>query len=68
MESSTFFHEMFYALQSYTEQEIWNGSNLNMEVEAHFAQQIYIEQMSENGWKLWKGRTKFDSRWKAVQS
>ena len=51
----------------YTEQETWNGANLNLEFEAHFAQQIFIEQMSENEWKLWKERTKFDSRWKAVR-
>lgn len=66
-ESSYLFHEMFHALQSYTEQETWNGANLNLEFEAHFAQQIFIEQMSENEWKLWKERTKFDSRWKAVR-
>lgn len=67
-ESSYFFHEMFHALQSYTEQETWNGANLNLEFEAHFAQQIFIEQMSENEWKLWKKRTIYDARWKAIQS
>lgn len=65
--SDALLHEMVHALQSYTEQETWNATQLNREFEAHFVQQIYINSLSDSERASWLERTKSDSRWKATR-
>ena len=65
--SGVLFHEMFHLLQSYTEQETWNGSALNRDVEAHLAQQIYINSLPESERIWWREKSKKDARWNATR-
>ena len=65
--SGVLFHEMFHLLQSYTEQETWNGSALNRDVEAHLAQQIYINSLPRNEQIWWREKSIKDARWNAIR-
>lgn len=65
--SGVLFHEMFHLLQSYTEQETWNGSGLNRDIEAHLAQQIYINSLPESEQIWWREISKKDARWNAIR-
>jgi len=65
--SSALLHEMVHALQSYTEQETWNATQLNREFEAHLIQQIYINSLEESERTWWYEKSKNDSRWNATR-
>ena len=65
--SSALLHEMVHALQSYTEQETWNATQLNREFEAHLIQQIYINSLGESERTWWYEKSKNDSRWDATR-
>ena len=65
--SSTLLHEMVHALQSYTEQETWNATQLNREFEAHLIQQIYINSLEASERTWWYEKSKNDSRWNATR-
>ena len=65
--SSALLHEMVHALQSYTEQETWNATQLNQEFEAHLIQQIYINSLEESERTWWYEKSKNDSRWNATR-
>lgn len=65
--SSALLHEMVHVLQSYTEQEAWNATQLNRELEAHLIQQIYINSLSESERSWWYEQSKYDSRWNATR-
>lgn len=65
--SSALLHEIVHALQSYTEQETWNATQLNREFEAHLIQQIYINNLGESERTWWYEKSKNDSRWNATR-
>ena len=65
--SSALLHEMVHALQSYTEQETWNATQLNREFEAHLIQQIYINSLEASERTWWYEKSKNDSRWNATR-
>ncbi len=57
MESNQLLHEMFHAYQSYqTTTSDYNATGMNREIEAHYAQYLYVSrlpeyQSSDNKWK-----------------
>lgn len=67
VKSGALLHEMVHVIQSYTEQEIWNATQLNREFEAHLMQQIYINSLPESERIWWNKESKYDSRWIATR-
>lgn len=67
VKSGALLHEMVHVIQSYTEQETWNATQLNREIEAHLIQQIYINSLPESEWIWWNKISKYDSRWIATR-
>ena len=48
MESNHLMHEMFHAFQAYQETPAsYNSANLNLEIEVHYAQYLYLKQQKE---------------------
>ena len=54
-ESNRLFHEMFHAYQAYQEtEESFRQSELNIEIEAHFAQYLYLCNLREYIGSIWE--------------
>ena len=55
VESNVLFHEMWHAYQAYQEtQSSFNGSLLNQEIEAHYAQYLYLISLPEYDGSKWE--------------
>ena len=54
MESNHLFHEMFHAYQAYQETpETYSNSVINLEIEAHYAQYLYLKKLPEYPGSKW---------------
>ena len=54
MESNHLFHEMFHAFQVYQEtQESYGDAVINLEIEAHYAQYLYLKKLPEYPGSKW---------------
>lgn len=63
MESNHLFHEMFHAYQAYQEtQSSYVNSLLNMEIEAHYAQYLYLKKLPEFAGSNWSKQYAMDNR------
>lgn len=63
MESNHLMHEMFHAFQAY--QETWSSyvdAGLNLEIEAHYAQYLYLKKLPEYPGSKWSSRYVTDKR------
>ena len=55
MESNHLFHEMFHAYQAYQETtETYRNSVINLEIEAHYAQYLYLKELKEYPNSKWE--------------
>jgi len=71
MESNQLLHEMFHAYQSYqTTTSDYNATGMNREIEAHYAQYLYVSRLPEyqSSDNKWKRRYSTDSRYAATKS
>lgn len=67
MESNHLFHEMWHAYQAYQEDaSSFSGAMLNMEIEAHYAQYLYLKKLKEYGGSKWEKEHTTDERLLAV--
>lgn len=67
MESNHLFHEMFHAYQAYQEtMETYKNSRLNLEIEAHYAQYLYLKKLPEYPGSKWHGAYVVDDRHKSI--
>lgn len=67
MESNHLFHEMFHAFQAYQEtQESYKNSRLNLEIEAHYAQYLYLKKLPEYLGSKWHVAYVIDDRHKSI--
>lgn len=54
-ESNVFFHEMWHAYQAYQESEsAYMNSLINQEIEAHYAQYLYLRKLPEYKGSKWE--------------
>lgn len=62
-ESNILFHEMWHAYQAYQEtQTSYVSSLMNQEIEAHYAQYLYLQSLPEYSGSKWEDGYKHDSR------
>lgn len=55
MESNQLMHELFHAYQAYNEtHSSFAGATLNLEIEAHYAQYIYLKKLPEYSGSKWE--------------
>ena len=55
MESNHLMHEMFHAFQAYQEtKESYGDATINLEIEAHYAQYIYLKKLKEYPESKWE--------------
>ena len=67
VESNVLFHEMFHALQYYsTTVDDFNNSLLNCEIEAHYAQYLYLKKLPEYKGSKWEHEILYSKRWQAI--
>lgn len=67
MESNHLMHEMFHAYQAYQEtQESYKNSRLNLEIEAHYAQYLYLKKLPEYPGSKWHGAYVIDDRHRSI--
>ncbi|WP_291529865.1 hypothetical protein [Bacteroides sp. UBA939] len=63
MESNQLFHEMMHAYKAYQETpSSYNASNMNGEIEAHYAQYLYTSSLPEYPGSEWEDRDNNDPR------
>ena len=63
MESNQLFHEMMHAYRAYQETTAtYTSSTLNGEIEAWYAQYVYVSSLPEYKGSKWEERDKIDSR------
>lgn len=68
MESNQLLHEMFHAYQAYQNTLAqYNNSLLNNEIEAHYAQYLYISRLPEYAGSKWEKRDIRDVRRKSIK-
>lgn len=68
MESNQLLHEMFHAYQAYQNTiDQYNGSTLNSEIEAHYAQYLYTSRLKEYRGSKWEKRDNDDIRRKSIK-
>lgn len=69
MESNQLLHEMFHAYQAYQNTLAqYNNSVLNNEIEAHYAQYLYISRLPEYAGSKWEERDIKDVRRREVKN
>lgn len=67
VESNAFFHEMWHAYQAYHENEsTYMNSLINQEIEAHYAQYLYLRKLPEYRGSKWENYYDKDSRMGAI--
>lgn len=67
MESNQLLHEMFHAYQAYQNAlPQYNGSLLNLEIEAHYAQYLYTRKLKEYKGNKWERRDEDDARRRSI--
>ena len=63
VESNVLFHEMWHAYQAYQETEsTFTDSMLNQEIEAHYAQYLYVSSLPEYAGNKWENAYTTDNR------
>lgn len=68
MESNQLFHELWHALQALSlGLDVFSKSTLNQEVEAHYAQYLYLKTLSEYKGSKWEKMYKKDPRLNAIE-
>ncbi|NDV67028.1 hypothetical protein [Bacteroides sp. 224] len=68
-ESNQLFHEMMHAYRSYKETtSSYNSSTLNGEIEAHYAQYLYVSKLPEYPGSKWEKRNDYDMRYREIQN
>ena len=68
-ESNVFFHEMWHAYQAYQESEsAYMNSLVNQEIEAHYAQYLYLRKLPEYKGSKWENYYAKDRRMGATKS
>ncbi len=68
VESNAFFHEMWHAYQAYHESESsYMNSLINQEIEAHYAQYLYVRQLPEYAGSKWENYYAKDRRMGAIK-
>lgn len=69
VESNVLFHEMWHAYQAYQEtQSSFNGSLLNQEIEAHYAQYLYLSSLPEYDGSKWEKGYENTDRLKVIEN
>lgn len=69
VESNAFFHEMWHAYQAYHESESsYMNSLINQEIEAHYAQYLYVRQLPEYAGSKWENYYAKDMRMGAIKN
>lgn len=67
MESNHLMHEMFHAFQAYQETtNTYVNAKLNLEIEAHYAQYLYVRKLPEYPGSKWSSRYVTDKRHKRI--
>ena len=67
VQSNALLHEMFHALQYYTKgKDNFNKSILNSEIEAHYAQYLYLKSLPEFKGSYWEDMYKYDPRMESI--
>lgn len=67
IQSNGLLHEMFHALQYYTKgKDAFNKSTLNCEIEAHYAQYLYLKSLPEFKGSYWEDMYKYDLRLRSI--
>lgn len=68
VESNAFFHEMWHAYQAYHDSEsAYMNSLINQEIEAHYAQYLYLRKLSEYRGSKWENYYAKDRRMGAIK-
>ena len=68
MESNQLFHEMMHAYRAYQETTAtYTSSTLNGEIEAWYAQYVYVSSLPEYKGSKWEDRDERDSRRRAIK-
>ena len=68
VESNVLFHEMWHAYQAYQEtQSSYIGSLLNQEIEAHYAQYLYLSSLPEYEGSKWEKEYKSTERLRGIK-
>ena len=68
-ESNVFFHEMWHAYQAYQESEsAYMNSLINQEIEAHYAQYLYLRKLPEYKGSKWENYYAKDLRMGAIKN
>ncbi len=68
-ESNVFFHEMWHAYQAYQESEsAYMNSLVNQEIEAHYAQYLYLRKLPEYKGSKWENYYAKDLRMGAIKN
>ncbi len=63
VESNHLFHEMMHAFQAYNETyQSYMASTLNLEIEAHYAQYLYVKELPEFKGNIWEDGYRLDER------
>ena len=67
MESNHLFHEMFHAFQAYQETaNTYINSELNLEIEAHYAQFLYLKKLPEFPGSKWSNKYATEPRHEGI--
>lgn len=67
VESNHLIHEMFHAYQAYQETaDSYQNATINLEIEAHYAQYLYLKKLPEYSGSKWEKTYHYDSRHKAI--
>ena len=68
VESNVLFHEMWHAYQAYQEtQSSFTASLLNQEIEAHYAQYLYLSSLPEYEGSKWEKEYKSTERLRGIK-
>ena len=68
MESGNLIHELMHAYQAYQEStSSYNSSILNLEIETHFVQYLYLKRLPEYPGSKWEKRDNTNPRRKAIK-
>lgn len=66
-QSNALLHEMFHALQYFTKgKDSYNKSELNCEIEAYYAQYLYLKSLPEFKGSYWEDMYEYDARMKSI--
>lgn len=68
VESNVFFHEMWHAYQAYHESSSsYKNSLINQDIEAHYAQYLYLRKLSEYAGSKWENYYAKDRRLSSIR-